>query len=408
MDIAAAMYVSQAGNKMTELTKPESAKNRDIEVLRAVAICYVIAMHWVPHFLGRFGSMAAVFERYTALWSGVDLFFCISGYVIARSTLPAGGAGASLRNFVAPFWIRRIFRLWPSAWLWAVIPVILPVLLNASGRFGSSARAVLDAGAAIFNVANFHYFECLQTQTCGPLSVYWSLSLEEQFYWIFPLLLLALQRRALVAVLIALAAVQIILPRTNSFLSADPSLLWLVRTDAICLGVLLAVLERPGRNPVLPYVLRTPVRAGVVTITLLNVLAMAAAPAFRFPQATGVLALASAALVWVAGFDRDLILPRTRFDPAVLWLGSRSYSLYLTHTVMGRVASELRDRVVLVVPHIDSRLAVLTGLSLTIGLTFGVSELNFRFLETPLRAVGRRLSKSVAGVRPQRVARAPA
>jgi peptidoglycan/LPS O-acetylase OafA/YrhL len=363
-----------------------------------VAISYVIALHWLPHFLGRFGWVAESINLYTSLWSGVDLFFCISGYVIAKSTIAASTDHLSIRSLALPFWIRRIFRLWPSAWLWAVIPVILSIAWNASGIYGKPSRAAADAAMAILNVANFHYYHCLRSQTCGSLSVYWSLSLEEQFYWVFPLLIVFLRRRVLIVVLAILATVQIVLPRPNSFLSADPSLLWLIRTDAISLGILVALFERPASESARPFFLRTPLRASLVTITLLSILATATA--IGFPQATGALALASAGLVWIAQFDRGLILPKTRLDPAVLWVGSRSYSLYLTHSVAGRAASQIRDQFVLIAPHIPNWLAIVIGVTFTVGLTLGSAELNFRFLETPLRAAGRRVAKSISRTHP--------
>jgi peptidoglycan/LPS O-acetylase OafA/YrhL len=249
----------------------ESRKNRDIQILRAVAITYVIAMHWVPHFLGRFGSLDIVLTNYTALWSGVDLFFCISGYVIAKSILREAVSGATFRDFVLPFWMRRIFRLWPSAWLWAVLAVLLVCISDAPGAsFDAAARALSDAAAAILNVANFHYYQCLPAHSCGSLTVYWSLSVEEQFYWIFPLLLLLLPRPALIVLLVTLAAVQIVLPRPNSFETTQPSLLWLVRTDAICLGILLALLES-SRKWHLPSfsLVPTPLYAWVISCVLL-------------------------------------------------------------------------------------------------------------------------------------------
>jgi peptidoglycan/LPS O-acetylase OafA/YrhL len=370
-------------------------KNREIEVLRAFAISYVVIAHWVPHFLERLGSVGPAFERFTALWSGVDLFFCISGYVIARSTLAAAEANPSIRGFALPFWIRRIFRLWPSAWLWAVIPAILSVVWNRSGLFGATGPAVRDALMAILNVENFHYYRCLPAQTCGPLGVYWSLSLEEQFYLIFPFALLLLRRRTLIWALAVLAAVQIVLPRANAF-SPDPSLLWLVRSDAICLGILLALLERPGRILATPFILATGVRARLVTFALMAILAIAAAPGLGLTRSTGILALTSAGLVWIAHFDRALILPVTRLDPIVLWIGSRSYSLYLIHAVAGRSASELRDRIVHAVPQLGHWTGALMGVLLTITLAIGLCELNFRYVESPLRAFGRRLSQSLS------------
>jgi peptidoglycan/LPS O-acetylase OafA/YrhL len=221
--------------------------------------------------------------------------------------------------------------------------------------------------------------------------VYWSLSLEEQFYWVFPFLVLLLRRNALIVALALLAAVQIVIPRPNSFLSEDPSLLWLVRTDAICLGILLAVVERSGTRVRLPRLL-----SGWATAGLLIVLATAAAPAFALGRATGILALASAGLVWLARSDRGLILPRTRLDPLILWVGSRSYSLYLIHTVASRVAWSLRDRVISAVPAFGATGGMLLGLALSLGLLGLLAEANFQLVERPLRDLGRRISRSAS------------
>lgn len=377
---------------MTLKARADSARNRDIEVLRAVAITFVIALHWVPHFLGRFGSLGRILDNYTALWSGVDLFFCVSGYVITKSIKLESSTDASIRNCAVPFWIRRIFRLWPSAWLWAVIPFILSIAWSASGKFGVPARTATDVIMAILNVENFHYYRCLENHTCGALSVYWSLSLEEQFYWIFPIAILMLRRRTLIATLAVVATVQILIPRPASFLSATPSLLWLVRTDAICLGVLLALLERPEQLAKIPRFLQSQARAAFATGSLLVVLAVAASPALGIPQATGVLALASAGLVWMARFNCGLIAPVSMMDPVLLWLGSRSYSLYLTHLVAGRFASELRDRIIEEAPRSGSTPGVLLGVSMFVIITIATTELNFRFVETPLRVLGRRFA----------------
>jgi peptidoglycan/LPS O-acetylase OafA/YrhL len=121
-------------------------------------------------------------------------------------------------------------------------------------------------------------------------------------------------------------------------------------------------------------------------------LATAAAPALHFSRATGALALASGGLVWLAHFDRGLVFPKSRFDPVFLWVGSRSYSLYLIHQVSVGAASMIRDRFVELIPHLNPLSGVFIGVFLTIGSTLAFAELNFRFVETPLRKMGARLT----------------
>ena len=87
------------------------AINLEIEYLRAIAVLLVVFAH-----------ADVIFPRSgIGQWTGVDLFFCISGYVITRSferyfddAIAEGRWWAAARAF----WVRRIFRLAPSAWLW--------------------------------------------------------------------------------------------------------------------------------------------------------------------------------------------------------------------------------------------------------------------------------------------------
>jgi peptidoglycan/LPS O-acetylase OafA/YrhL len=374
---------------MTESIPHLQSKNRDIEVLRAVAIGYVLLAHWSPHVLRMLGISDSALG-YLGLTSGVDLFFCISGFVIASSALAdlESTPSASMAQYARPFWIRRIFRLWPSAWFCALVPLVLAFCWNRSGAFGSPRLATYDAAFAVLNFENIHYYFCLQTQSCGPLGVYWSLSLEEQFYWIFPLLILAVSRRFLTALLLAAAIVQIVLPRPNSFSSGSPSLLWLLRSDAICLGILLA-LFRSTRLFNLPAMLRSLASRRTITAGLFVLLAIVGAPALHLSLATGLLAVVSAVLVWIAGFNQDLIFPRTAFDTVLLWMGSRSYSLYLVHSVVGRFGWELYWRL-RHTPKLAGVLSVLTG----VVFTAVFAEMNFRLLEDPLRKFGRRLARN--------------
>jgi peptidoglycan/LPS O-acetylase OafA/YrhL len=377
-----------ATERMAESIANLPSKNRDIEVLRAVAISYVLLAHWLPHLLRMLGIGDSALG-FLGLTAGVDLFFCISGFVIASSALAEleSGPSVSIAQYAGPFWIRRIFRLWPSAWFWALVPLVLAFCWNRSGAFGSPRLATYDAIFAVLNFENIHYYFCLQTQSCGPLGVYWSLSLEEQFYWIFPLLIFAVSRRILIALLLAAAIVQIVLSRPNSFSSGSPSLLWLLRSDAICLGILLA-LFKTTRFYHLPPILRSQRSGRVTTAGLFVLLAIIGSPALHLSVATGVLAIVSTALVWIAGFNQDLILPRTPFDTVVLWIGSRSYSLYLVHSVAGRFGWELYWRL----KH-TPKLAGLASVSIGVVFTVVFAEMNFRLLEDPLRKLGRRLAR---------------
>lgn len=377
----------------------DTYKNRDIEILRAVAISFVLFFHWAPHALARLGGFEEQFPNYTSLWSGVDLFFCISGFVITSSLLreidraPQGGRFAS---FAIPFWIRRMWRLWPSAWLWIFVSVMLAYWFNTTGLFGLPRNTAKDAVMAVSNLYNIHKFFCDHDQSCGSLSIYWSLSLEEQFYFVFPFLFFFLRRRALGIVLIAVALAQCFVPRPIVFAPNMPSLLWLIRTDAICFGAIIALWRSsPSYGRMKPLILvRKPLRI-LITVPLLCVLAVAAAPRLALSQATGVLAVVSAILVWIASYGADFIFPKVpSFEPVLSWLGSRSYSLYLIHATGGRIAAELRARLP---DSANGAIGIVSGMLMTIVLTFALSELNYRFVELPLRRRGREIARKEHG-----------
>jgi peptidoglycan/LPS O-acetylase OafA/YrhL len=367
-------------------------KNRDIEILRAAAVSLVLLSHWAPHALGRLGSTWERLPNFTAAWSGVDLFFCISGFVITGSLLrELDGGPTRFAEFALPFWIRRACRLWPSAWLWAGIPLFLACFFNTTGLFGVPHNTGIDAAMSVLNVANFHFLACLGSQSCGSLTVYWSLSLEEQFYFVFPFLVFFAPRRVLVAVLIGAALSQLFLVRNNAFESTTHSVLWFIRTDAICLGALIALWQNsPSHTLVRPTILRRGTMSVLVTGVLLCALAVAAAPALALSAATGVIAVISAILVWIASYGTGFVFPRiAALEPALLWLGSRSYSLYLIHEVAARFSTELRARIA---AGSVGTIAVLSGIVLTIALTILLAELNYRFVETPVRRLGRRMA----------------
>ena len=163
---------------MTErpLNPVPAQRNTSIEYLRALAIGLTL----IHHLNGLFFWSGADFEalhRNITFWGGVDLFFCISGYVIAQSVLqriPAaipvsGDRALTFAQFAIPFWIRRAWRLWPNALLWIAIPGIASLIFTQSGAFVPARTFMADGLAALLHVANFHWYDCFNNQRglCG-------------------------------------------------------------------------------------------------------------------------------------------------------------------------------------------------------------------------------------------------
>lgn len=156
-----------------------SGRRGDIQGLRAVAVLLVVAYHAELGFSGGF--------------VGVDVFFVISGYVITRTLTAELDRHQRIR--FGRFYLRRIRRLLPA------LAVMLTVVLLASGLLssigGQEATARTGAAAAVLNANTYlirfggdgGYFDI--DANVNALLHTWSLSVEEQFYLVFPALLIA-------------------------------------------------------------------------------------------------------------------------------------------------------------------------------------------------------------------------
>jgi peptidoglycan/LPS O-acetylase OafA/YrhL len=188
----------------------ESGFRQDIQGLRAIAVLAVVVFHINPWALG--GGFI-----------GVDMFFVISGYLIT------GIIWRDLSNgsfSLTDFYVRRIRRLFPALFAMASVCILLAYLVFLPEEIIGFGKSLI---ASIFYVSNFFFYS--QTDyfasdlELSPLLHTWSLSVEEQFYLFFPLLLLFLHRKFTTKVLIILAAIAIVsLVASQALLSSDMSL----------------------------------------------------------------------------------------------------------------------------------------------------------------------------------------
>ncbi|MEZ2309416.1 acyltransferase family protein [Paraburkholderia sp. RCC_158] len=124
------------------MTNPPGAHSliEDIQILRGVAVLMTVGTHlfwlvtWGP------ATWLITLHSYFSLGTGVDLFFVISGFVITTDILkrlPQTGSAVSYWSEVGKFWVRRVFRIWPTAWFWLAAILLFTVFFNRSGVFGS-------------------------------------------------------------------------------------------------------------------------------------------------------------------------------------------------------------------------------------------------------------------------------
>jgi len=370
----------------------------DIEFLRAVAILYTLAAH-LPVIM--MGSQITAFEGHFYLGSGVDLFFVISGFVITRSFLAHFGGAVphgNLLQIALPFWTRRLFRIFPAAWFWLGASLFAVAFLNRSGNFGVLRDVWGDARAGFLQFANLHMWQCydLKTAVCAnggvPDGQYWTLSLEEQFYLLFPIVMVLTPRRALVWVLLGVAAVQIL---------SAPTGFWLwFRSDGFVVGVLLGLAsEHPFYSRLAPAFLADR-RARWAAFVVLG-FAIGWLPTSSIWLPHGMLTLACGLWVFIASFGKGYAIPTHALHSIWMWFGSRSYSLYLCHFCAYCAANEFLFRIGWLYYPSFENIRTLPGIPHTLFVAgcflYVFTEATYRLIETPLRRRGYHVAALIEG-----------
>ncbi|WP_104193287.1 acyltransferase family protein [Cryobacterium sp. Y82] len=342
----------------------------DIEGLRAVAVVVVIFDHLLGWPSGGF--------------IGVDIFFVISGFLITSLLLKEHARTG--RISLVDFYRRRIRRILPVSLLVLVVTVAVGFLVLPSAR---ALSTLWDGIYSALFVANWHFAavgtDYLQaTNAVSPLQHYWSLAVEEQFYFVWPFLLIVIfalaGRRTLSAgALITLVAVTTGVI-TLAFLawsffetSTSPAIAYFstgARAWELGIGAFVAA-AAPGLAK-LPLRVRPPIAwLGLALIVASLVLISRDSP---FPAPWGLLPVAGAALVIAAGIgqpEQRLLFPLT--NPVSRYVGKISYSLYLWHfPVMILLATIFATDSPLYLP-----LAAL--------LMVALSVFSFHYVEDPIR-----------------------
>jgi peptidoglycan/LPS O-acetylase OafA/YrhL len=224
----------------------------ELDGLRAIAVFLVLWRH-APFFFaeGREAAYQSAFWRGGRLgWTGVDLFFVLSGFLITRILRH----GRDQPGRLATFWVRRALRIFPLFYLYLAVvwaTTLFPEWRAAAGMERSIAHGTLPA----FSLYVGNWFMALHLpfphDELGPL---WSLAVEEQFYFVWPFVVWSLSGRSLRRTCMALVALgpvlRFVVPRI--FITSDPT--WvaytttLCRLDTLAMGALLAVLMEGERK----------------------------------------------------------------------------------------------------------------------------------------------------------------
>jgi peptidoglycan/LPS O-acetylase OafA/YrhL len=365
----------------------QSTRLAEVEVLRAIAVLMVLVEH-LPFNLMFWPSRLSLFiYRDTGLWDGVDLFFVISGFVIARSLLPrlAGVTGwEGFTREAVTFWIARAWRLLPSAWLWLTLPLVLCLVFNTSQAYGDFRVNWEMFVAGILDLANFHLAAIVSHQRVGTAFAQWSLSLEEQFYLLLPFAAFFFRRSLALPLWLLVIA---------GFFVPNSAFVTMIRLWPVALGVLLALwAPHPSYRDCEPTGLANhrAARIGLLAFLLCGLASVGALGLNIVNFYQGVVAVLAGILVWAASYDRGYLW-REGFSRRVMEaIAARSYSLYLVHIPVYFAAHELWFRLYSMLN--PSRLQAAAVVGLALAAVACVAELNHRLLEKPLRERGKRIA----------------
>ena len=340
-----------------------------LDGIRAIAVIAVIAYHLDT-------------DVVPGGFLGVDVFFVLSGYLIAGLLLAEHDRNG--RIGLGAFWVRRARRLLPA----------LAGVMVAVGAYGywwaptdTLRRLRWDGIATLFYFANWRfafseqsYFET--TQVASPLRHAWSLAVEEQFYLLFPLIVIVCCRSRRPARTLGIAsvagAVASALVMSAFVDDADPSFVYYAthtRAQELLVGVALACLAHrratsgraPGRAVATQFL-------GFAALTAVVVVCFAVDDADDLMYRGGYLAVGVAVALLIAAAVPEGPLRTLLSVTPMRWIGQRSYGLYLWHWP--------------VIIALDPARTDLSGWRLAtmrVLVTIAAATLSYTFLEQPIR-----------------------
>ncbi|MEO5589356.1 MAG: acyltransferase [Gemmatimonadaceae bacterium] len=306
----------------------------ELDGIRGIAILIVMLGHFTIGFTPATSIDKAVMILLQTGWAGVDLFFVLSGFLITGILIDARGAPHYFRNFYA----RRVLRIFPAYYIFLVLFfVVAPITL---GRVVQWPFEAWRSSQWWF----WSYASNLQILFPGwvrpePLSHFWSLAVEEQFYLFWPAVVLLATPKWLVRICFLFLVGCVVLRIWMHLSGINPTAGYRItpaRLDTLGAGALLAIGVR--RHAVWETIRRWPGRGVVVSLSGLLAIAIPDRGMLQGDfamQAAGysLLALLGVCLI-VSSVDpvkRDTRLNRFLRNPIMLFLGKYSYAMYIIH-----------------------------------------------------------------------------
>jgi peptidoglycan/LPS O-acetylase OafA/YrhL len=330
----------------------------ELDGLRGLAALMVVTAHY-------FGETAHGLRVLTFGWIGVDIFFVLSGFLIGGIILDHHAKP----EFFKTFYLRRCARIIP------VYSIVCLLVLIAAALTAGHVWSDHPYGAGIYAVFGTNIAIPFWGGGGEWLKPTWTLGVEEQFYLVMPLVILATPRRFLPLLLIALMAGSLALRQVLSVVNPRATLMLLPsRCDLLLSGVGIALLHR-----------RFDLREHLMLLRLLSLAC-----------AVGVLALVLISQAWIATWGQSLFAigiaaflgavvngapeGRRYNAPVLRWFGQISLAFYLVHQP---IAGLLHGAILGSVPDVETISQILVSL-LALGVSIAAAALSWHWLEAPI------------------------
>jgi peptidoglycan/LPS O-acetylase OafA/YrhL len=293
----------------------------ELDALRGLAAIGVVAFHAFPSvfFWG---------------WSCVDLFFVLSGYLITTIIIRQ----QSQQGFLRSFYLRRIARIWPAYFLTLTVVVVV----NSLSRTGYPTDGLVYH--LVFLQRSPAYLGLPTPPFIGTFSPSWSVAIEEQFYLVWPMLLMVAGIRRIPLI----AAVFITLCELGRLCIPGEIFILLTRGDGLAFGCFLAWLCRGEGAPstlrrYLPWLTITALVSGGYVVAYLAVFWRNPHPGWQNTCFTGFSMFYFALIGFCVCLTGSRVLLPLR-NSVLRWFGTISYSLYLFHYPIFHYTPSLVER----------------------------------------------------------------
>ncbi|MDR1267614.1 MAG: acyltransferase [Holosporales bacterium] len=382
----------------------------EIERLRGVACLLILIQHTTliaPLLLPREILPSLLYNGQ----GGLPLFFVISGFVVTTTLARYYASAQELPTFLdrlsatfaslKGFFLRRVCRLLPLAcfnfllaaiaFFWAFENDVLPYQADWGLSF---VRTGIEHLFCVYNLAIPPYLTA-EPMHYGGIGPYWSLSVEGQFYFFWPLLLLALKtpsRQALGALILCCIGIFVSRPLAEIWVEGTGYYHTLCNLDGLFLGAFLAFL----RSALPSSAVKSSWGSRMLAVFLIAVLWIYPSlwskegPVYRMVPILGC----AGGLVWMAAQNRNGVLGGRWIAPCFEFLGKRSYAIYVFQLLLSYFAKRIVDYCGLFQTEhgIRSSFYATGQFLIFLGALIVLVEASHRWIEVPARHWAHRLT----------------